>query len=174
MAPRTAIPASTTVALIQSKTGDEVIDKVQMAIAGMGPRESIPESKLAETLAPLFTRAAFYGIREENWNYFLFTLCKTRLILEENVQYFKSSSQVRADLGKAIQLMVKLQNDVAKIYGSTFSITDHIRRNIGDRDAFTRNLPQVIADPDYKFFDARDVTIQEIRKLLKPHGLVNF
>ncbi len=172
MAPRSAISV---VAATVADTGDEVIDGVQKRLVTLkSTGASISESKLSETLTPLFSRPAFYGIREENWSYFLFTLCKTRLLLEENVQFFKTTPRVRAELGRAIELMVRLQNDVANLYGPTFSVTDHISRYIQNRDAFTKNLPPVVHTPDYRFFDARDVTIREIRGILKPLGLTSF
>lgn len=97
-------------------TGDQVIDVVVLRLASLNlSSQSIPESQLVETLAPLFSRPAFYGIREENWNYFLFTLCKTRLILEGQAKYFRSSPRTRQEIGRAIELMVKLQNEVAEI-----------------------------------------------------------
>jgi hypothetical protein len=157
------------------ETGDNVIDDAEKQLAKLiAANNPPPEAKVVEALAPLFSRPAFYGIREENWSYFLFTLCKTRLLLEQHVKYLKSSPQVRSDLGRAIELMVRLQNDVATVYSPTFSITDHIRHFIHSRDEFTRNLPPLVREPNVEFFDARDRTIREIRTILKPIGLVAF
>jgi hypothetical protein len=161
-------------ALKMGVTGDNVIDEVESKLASLKSLGQVPEAKLAETIAPLFSRPAFYGIREENWNYFLFTLCRTRLILEANVQNFKNSPKTRAELGRVLQLMVKLQNDVASLYGPSFSVTEHIGRYIASREAFTSNLPPLVMQPDYRFFDDRDSTIREIRSVLQPLGLTSF
>jgi hypothetical protein len=69
--------------------------------------------------------------------------------------------------------MVQLQNDVAQIYGPNFSVTDHIAK-YHQRDAFVKNLPKTYSDPDYEFFEKRDITISEIRALLKEVGLTDW
>ena len=156
------------------KTGDDLIDAAQAKLCDLqndSPR--LAETDVVQTLKPLFSRPAFYGIREENWEFFLFTLCRTRLLLEANVGYFNSES-VRKKLGRVIELMVKLQNDVSRIYGPTFSITRHIASYINSRNDFTNHLPRPVSDPDYKFFENRDKTIKEIRAILKPLGLTDW
>ncbi len=56
-----------------AKTGDDVIDR---AVAKLASLKGLPrppsESQWAEALAPLFTRQAFYDIRQEDWRYFLY------------------------------------------------------------------------------------------------------
>jgi hypothetical protein len=156
-------------------TNDKRIDDVQRVLCDLRKDASNPPSDtdLVQALKPLFTRPAFYGIREESWKYFLFILCKTRTLLEENVTYFESSS-FRQELGRAIQLMVRLQNDVARIFGPTFSVTTHMARYLNSRDEFVHRLPHINSDPDYRFFDDRDKTINEIRVILKKLGLTDF
>ena len=46
--------------------------------------------------------------------------------------------------------------------------------DVGSRDDFTQHLPQVVIEPDYNFFDARDATIRQIRAILKPLGMTNW
>ena len=103
------------------QTGDKVIDDAEKHFTRLkSGRDSISESRLIETLAPLFSRPTFYyGIREENWNYFLFIVCKTRLILQEYIKDLKSSPNIRTELGRSVELMVRLQNDVSTSYGFT-------------------------------------------------------
>jgi hypothetical protein len=153
-------------------TGDEVIDKTLARLSLSTSSTVVSEYELTEVLATLFTRPAFYDIREENWKYFLFVLCKTRLILEDNIHYYKSSPDVRADLYKAIRIMVQLQNDMKQIYGPTFSPTEHIRLYINNRDAFINKL-RIISKPDNKFFEERNNTIKELRNILCPIGLID-
>jgi len=156
------------------QTGDNVIDTAQARLCDLQNEDSRPsETDLVKILKPLFSRPAFYGIREENWQYFLFTLCRTRVLLEGTVGYFNSAS-VREKLGEAIHLMVKLQNEVATLYGPTFSITEHMARHLNSRDGFTKNLPTVVKDPNYEFFENRDKTIKQIRAILKPLGLTDW
>ena len=156
-------------------TNDKRIDDVQRALCDLRKDPSNPPSDtdLVLALKPLFTRPAFYGIREESWKYFLFILCKTRTLMEENVTYFESS-RFRQELGRAIQLMVRLQNDVARIFGPTFSVTTHMARYLNSRDEFVHRLPHINSDPDPNFFNDRDKTINEIRAILKPLGLTDF
>lgn len=156
-------------------TGDRVIDQVLTDLESLKAAGTpIPEAKLITALTPLFARPAFYGIREENWHFFLYTLCRTRLILEEYIPHIRSSPQIRRALGTVIEMMVRLQNDVAKIYGPAFSITDHIHDFIHNKQAFTENLPMVVREPDYPFFDERDKTVREIRDILRPLGLTSW
>ncbi|HEX7770910.1 MAG TPA: hypothetical protein VF435_00735 [Pyrinomonadaceae bacterium] len=156
-------------------TNDKRIDDTQRALCDLRKDPSNPPSdtELVQALKPLFTRPAFYGIREENWEHFLFILCKTRTLLEENVTYFKSSN-FRREVGRAIQLMVRLQNDVARIYGPTFSITTHMQRFLNSKDEFINRLPKINSDPEPNFFNDRDKTINEIRAILRPLGLTDF
>lgn len=153
-------------------TGDVVIDRVLKDLNELEKKgkSNISQAKLAATLKPLFTRPAFYGIREENWKYFLYPLCKTRTILEFYVSYFESPS-IRTNINRAIQLMVILQNDIAEIYGVSFSITEHINRYINNSKEFIDNMPNREFEPDYKFFDDRDKTIRKIKTILSEVGI---
>jgi hypothetical protein len=156
-------------------TGDPVIDGVLYQLSILkASKERAPESKVTETLAPLFSRPAFYPVREENWEHFLYALCKTRLILEESVSLYKSNAKVRDDLGRVIEMMVTIQGDVKRIYGPTFSATDHIRRHIGNRDAFIANLPPQVQLPNSVNEAKRNEAMRKIRDILRPIGLVSF
>jgi hypothetical protein len=153
-------------------TGDTVIDGVLANLASLKQLKTPPtEYQLAETLAPLFSRPAFYGIREEDWRYFLYPLCRTRLLLEEYVNQFKTKAAVGNKITQAIQKMVILQNEVAAMYGPTFSVPEHISRYIANQKAFIQNLPPVQKDPTPEFFNERDKEIQEIRQLLSDAGI---
>ncbi len=154
-------------------TGDAVIDRVRATLAAMRRQPRPPtESQLAAALAPLFSRPAFrYGIREEDWRYFLYPLCRTRLILEEYENDFKSKPEVGQNIAAAVTKMVNLQNEVAKLYGPAFSVTAHIDRYINSKKAFIDNLPKVMIAPDASYFEDRDKEIQAIRELLKSAGL---
>jgi|SRR5579862_763635 len=152
-------------------THDAVIDRVLINLATLKQSRRPPtEAQLMETLTPLFTRPAFYGMREEDWRYFLYPLCRTRLLLEEYVNQFKSKPEVRKNIAQAIDKMVALQNEVAQLYGPTFSITQHIDRYINDKDAFIDNLPPVLYDPKPEDFDHRDQEIWDVRNLLHAAG----
>jgi len=86
------------------------------------------------------------------------------MLLEECEGQFKSKPEVRNDIGLAIQKMVQLQNEVARLYGPTFSIRDHISRYIRNKNAFIDNLPPVVANMTPEYFEARD---RDIRELLR-------
>jgi hypothetical protein len=147
------------------KTGDNVIDIAQAKLCDLQNDYSKPsETDVINVLKPLFSRPAFYE-GQENWEYFLFTLCRTRVLLEGALGYFNSDS-FRKNLGDAIQLMVTLQNEVATIYGPTFSITRHIASYPNSREEFTNHLPPVVKDPDDKLLDNRNKTIRQIRAIL--------
>lgn len=153
-------------------TGDEKIDNVLKELNHLEQkgRRYIKDSELSEAISPLFSRPAFYNIKEENWEYFLYPLCKSRLILEHYQSYF-TSSHVRSQISQAVHKMVILQNDVARIYGKNFKIDEHIREYINDSRAFIDNLPNQKIEPDMMFFNDRDETIKEINKILAPIDL---
>jgi hypothetical protein len=159
----------------QVHTGDQVIDRVIEKLQELERKaKPIPESQLTEALKPLFTRPAFYGIREENWNYFLYPLIRTRLLIEQYADQFRNTPEVRRKLGQIAQLMTKLQNDVAYIYGNYFSVTEHFHRYGVNKDEFLTNLPPIVMEPDYRFFNDRDKTIREIRDILKSIHFVDW
>ena len=150
------------------KVGDPKCDAALVKLNSLEQRgvDSVTEIEWAEALSLLFSRPAFYGIREEDWEHFLFPLCKSRVILEHYQSYFKVAN-TRTQIGKAVQLMVRLQNDVAKIYGVNFSIDAHIQKHIDNANTFIAKLPNQQQSPDYKFFNERDKTIKKIREILK-------
>jgi hypothetical protein len=155
-------------------TGDERIDKA-LTILNALERSSggkVRQVDLVKTLKPLFNRPAFYGIREENWEYFLFPLCQTRMILEYYQENFKSADD-RSKIKAAIEKMVVLQNDIDAIYGTAFTITEHIDKFINSKDDFISELPNQVITPNQAFFNARDAAVLEIRTLLKPIGLAD-
>jgi hypothetical protein len=156
-------------------SGDPVIDSQSRKLEELKKGTPPPtESQLAEALAPLFTRPAFYrGIREEDWRTFLYVLCRTRLLLEEYEGDFKNSATVRMHIDSAIMRMVALQNEVATIYGPNFRISEHIRRYVDNEEKFLNELPKVREDPTPQFFDARDREIASIRSDLQDAGLVD-
>jgi hypothetical protein len=155
-------------------TGDDVIDRQIRRLEELRKTSAQPtESQLAEALAPLFTRPAFYEIREEDWHSFLYVLCRTRLLLEEYEERFKSSIVVRGHIDNAIKLMVALENRVAAIYGPNFSVTEQIRRYGGNKEKFLAELPRIVKDPAPEFFDERDRDIAAIRAELHDAGIVD-
>jgi len=153
------------------KTGDAVIDRVIANLAELQRLDRAPaESRLAEVLAPLFNRPAFYGMTEGDWRFFLYPLCRTRLMLEQHVGSFKSHPEVREKITLAIQTMVEVQNSVAKLYGPNFSISQHISRYINTQKDFTDNLPPIVESPTVQFIQDRDQQIRRIRELLRSAG----
>jgi hypothetical protein len=159
---------------ILKPTGDPVVDETIEELQKLEQQGNLfSESQLAGALKRLFARPAFYGIREENWHYFLFALIKTRLILEHYQHYFRNSPKVRSKLAEVTELMTQLQNDVAYLYGRSFSVTEHIHKYGGNKDEFLKNLPPLCKDPDYRFFDDRDKTIRKIRSILRSIDLVD-
>jgi tetratricopeptide (TPR) repeat protein len=165
---RPAQPQSTV-----GRTGDKVIDDVLANLTALKQNGHVPtESELSSTLAPLFSRPAFYrGIREEqDWRYFLYPLCRTRQLLEQYVGQFKSNPQVRQNLSLAIQKMAALEARVGGLYGPTFSLTEHIDLYIGNKQTFIDHLPSLMNQPSANFLDERDREIHEICDIVRKAG----
>jgi hypothetical protein len=154
-------------------TGDVVIDRVIANLYTLEHAQNSPtEAQLAGTLAPLFSRPAFYTTRQQDWGYFLYPLCRTRLLLEQYEGDFKSNPAVRQNIADAVARMVQLQNDVAGLYGPNFRIEDQIHTYINDSKKFVQNLPSLAVTPSADFYEARDRQIKEIRRSLQTAGLL--
>lgn len=153
-------------------TGDNVIDGVERNLLNLKSSGSYSEAAVVEAMRPLFARPAFYGSREEDWNYFVYAVCRTRLLLEQNRQYFRSSKEVVNDIDKVIALLMKLQDDSISVYPSTFSITEHIDRYIRNKRSFIDKLPTPVKERSVEFYNARDKTIRDLRGALTPLGLL--
>jgi hypothetical protein len=159
------------------KTGDDVIDSVLQKLSLLEKKGGrISEAELVDTLKPLFSRSAFYDISQDNWNLFLFPLCRTRLILDQYKPYFRTHKEIRDAIHQVVQEMAQLEREVAKIFVPGFSITDHINRYRDDKGEFTNNLPShAIRGNDYHgFMEIRNKTINKIREILLPVGFVDM
>jgi hypothetical protein len=153
------------------RTGDVVIDRVLARLAALQKSSEPPsESLLAEALAPLFNRPAFYAVSSGDWQSLLYPLCRTRLLLEQYLTQFKSSPTVRDSLTQTTQQMVRLQDRLASLYGPSFHLSENIRRYIGKSDTFTSHLPSVIEQPSTDVIAASNADIKTIRTLVKKAG----
>lgn len=148
-------------------TGDIIIDKVIYDVTNV-LNEALPtEDKLLTAIRPLFTRPAFYiGVREENWDYFLYALCLTRIVIEELSNSELISQTKRAVLIDTARDMVNTQYEVQKLYGDEFSISEYFAKYANNRAAFIDNLPEKVIVPGYDFYEARDGAIRAIRSRL--------
>jgi hypothetical protein len=156
-------------------TGDPVIDSTLEKTSSLEEKGGlISESQLAETLKSLFNRPAFYyPPPEDNWQDFLYVICRTRLILEHYQSGFKTHKEIRVNIQSTIRETVLLERKVAEMYGPTFNITEHIYKYIGDKEAFVSNLPSVAKSPDAQLIHDRDESIKRIRQYLQPIGLID-
>lgn len=155
-------------------TGDPVIDEAQQVLTRItSSKENLNDAKLNEALGLLFARPAFEGIREEGWRYMLFTLIKTRELIEHYAPRYSNPKQ-RSGLAQVTQSMTKLQDQLVGLYGPKFSLDEHLKRYPNNRDAFTQNLPTPPQAPNSQFFNACDTSILAIRAQLKSLNLVEF
>lgn len=168
-APNTAPAKPMQKSLPVNKTGDHVVDGVEANLAALrtGPGDA-SEDQILTALTPLFNRAAFSCFSTEDLGYMLWAVSKTRLILTDHLAELKTRPDVRSRVGQTIQILLKMQNDIAKSYGGGFSSTDHIRRYIGNQGAFVKNLPPVLVAPDQNMQNERLVDVQHLRATLTP------
>jgi hypothetical protein len=154
------------------RTGDPVIDRVLERLALLNRQTGpAPEDQIAAALAPLFERPAFSaGMRQEDWTHFLYILCRTASIVEEYTDRFRSNPDGRNKLALANQKMTSLEQKIGKLYGPTFSVTDHVARYLKSRDQFIGTLT-VMEQPTAEFFAGIDRDIQEIRSIVREAGL---
>jgi len=155
------------------KCGDERIDHQMIdqrnELVSKGP---LTEAQAIDLLRPLFSRPAFvYLAREGDWNYALFAVCKTRLVMQESQPVFKSSPKIRQHIEKANTLLLQLERDIEGIYNPGFKATKHIDDYIHDKDQFLANLPAITKEPDATFNSERESTVRKIRETLAEVGL---
>ena len=155
-----------------AKTGDDTIDRVVANLAALKrlPRPAT-ESQVGDALAPLFTRQAFYDIRQEDWRYFLYPLSISRKLLEEHVGDFKSHPDLRQKIGDAIRKMVVLESEVAGLFGPTFSLAEYLDKHGKTKKDFIDNLPALTQNPPAAFFEKAIQEVHAIREDLKAAGL---
>ena len=155
-----------------AKTGDDVIDRVVSNLAALKRlQRPATESQIAEALAPLFTRQAFYDIRQEDWRYFLYPLSISRKLLEEHVGDFRSHPDSRQKIGDAIRKMVTLESEVAALFGPTFSLAEYLDKHGKTKQDFIDNLPSLSQNPPAAFFEKAIQEVHAIREDLKAAGL---
>jgi hypothetical protein len=100
----------------------------------------------------------------------LYPLCRTRLLLEQNLENFKSNPAVRESLTQANQQMAVLQERLAALYGPNFHLSDNIRLYNANVDLFNRHLPPVIDAPSAEVLAACNEDIKTVRGLIKKAG----
>jgi hypothetical protein len=153
-----------------AKTGDAVIDRVLARLASLDGHGQATESQYAEALAPLFTRPAFYAVNPADWQALFYPLCRTRLLIEQYRDRFKSDAKVRADLGAAAQRMAQLQDRLASMYGPNFRLSQQIQSHIANSKEFTGSLPSVAKDVTDDFIQACNGDLHAIRVQVKQAG----
>ena len=154
------------------KTGDDVVDRVLANIASLErlPRPA-PESQWADVLAPLFRRAAFEDIRQEDWQYFLFPLYLSRKLLDRYAVEFKSNPDARLKIGNAILKMLAVQGELAALFGPNFRLDEYMDKYGKTKREFMDHLPSVITNPSRDFFNQRNAEVSAIRTDLESAGL---
>jgi len=153
-----------------SKTGDSVIDRVTDNLARLRRSGQMSEADLSQTLAPLFNRREFYGVSAGDWQALLYPLFRTQVLLEQNLENFKSNPLVRDSLTQANRRMAMLEDRVAVLYGPNFRLSDNIRDYGASVGLFKRHLPAVIDAPSAEVLAACDEDIKVVRSLIRKAG----
>ena len=150
------------------KTGDKYIDQVLTKLHALADNATDAERMAA--LAPLFDRAAFHAPRQTNWDYFLYAVCHTRLLLQSEIANLHSPV-IKAGLREAVKCMLALENATEALYGPGFSLPHHIEAFIHSSEKFINKLPPRVKEPDAEF---EIDTEKELDKLLKSlHGIMS-
>jgi hypothetical protein len=157
-------------------TGDRDIDRVHDALnsleAGSHP---INEQRLRVTLKSLFYRPAYSHVLEESEDTFLFALRRTQLILQYYTPSFSSSPSTRQNLVFATTRLVKLQQQLARVYGPTFDVDRFARDHEAKRTDFVDSLPPIersLRDDPTLVSEATN-TLEELVSALGRSGLTD-
>lgn len=151
-------------------TGDTVLDSVTEKLFDLDNNKIVlaAEIEYIKILRELFNRPEFYPAENKIADgYTLFTICKTRLILEKYKNKFKNPN-IRDSIQKAIGIIIELEEIIVKIYGVSFSINAHLSSftDIGD---FVKNLPLRIEKMQPFIYSEK---IKDIKKHLKNAELI--
>jgi hypothetical protein len=175
LVPRTT--ASRTTASTSSDTwpitGDSQIDAVHKQLNSFAGK-SITEAELADILRQLFNRSVFQHIEEERDNAsLLFALYRTELLLQHYVSWFRSSPDVRENINKARTRLIKLQQQIAALYGVNFSYSQHGEQYGASRIGYMSHMPSILTQRDQAFITQANQTLQQLQNYLKAAHLWN-
>ena len=147
-----------------------LIDRVIDNLARLRRSGQMSEADLSQTLAPLFNRREFYGVSAGDWQALLYPLFRTQVLLEQNLENFKSNPLVRDSLTQANRRMAMLEDRVAVLYGPNFRLSDNIRDYGASVGLFKSHLPAVIDAPSAEVLAACDEDIKVVRSLIRKAG----
>ncbi|HKI05355.1 MAG TPA: hypothetical protein VKK31_25470 [Thermoanaerobaculia bacterium] len=153
-------------------TGDDDIDRVHEALNALPPHPT--EAQVVTALRPLFYRALFFHIREERPESALYGLCRSQKLLAFYQGTFSSAS-TRDKIYFARTRMIKLQQQLEALFGSSFLSEVHCERFGAKRADYLQNLPVLLVDQYHnrEFIDAANATLSELRTALHDAGLAD-
>ena len=153
--------------IISQKTGDIYVDRVLEKIAKGEADPNWSEAERASALEGLFERGAFSCASTESWPEMFWAVSATRLVLQDNVPAFKQHPDSRNALNKASGILLRMEHDIAPLWGDSFDPTAALHTYAGNHDAFIRHLPAMVARPDSALESKRKQNVSALRSALK-------
>jgi VHL beta domain len=156
------------------RTGDIPIDQAHRRLNSLQTKVNDPsDQSLLEALKPLFLRDFYTDVRNESWSTDLFSICRTQILINTYVSWFKEP-EIRSALLSATGLLSNIQRLIAPTYGPAFEAQDQCRNFGSNIEDYTKALPGRIAYPDDQKIEQMNSYLRRIRDVCRPVGLIDF
>jgi hypothetical protein len=135
-----------------SLTGDDEIDRTLVALNKLSGQSTSDEGELVAALRIMFYKPVFMHIYESPFDKALFVFCRSQLLLQKYVSNF-SSPDVRRKVVAATQNLISLQDQLASLYGPTFSRATQCDKHSKTLNEYVSTLQlqqDRLTDPEFK------------------------
>ncbi|MGO9119303.1 MAG: DUF1566 domain-containing protein [Desulfomonilaceae bacterium] len=150
------------------KTGDYYIDNVLEKISGGERNPNWSDGERSSALEGLVERAAFScAATQESWPEMLWAVAATRIVVEDNIPAFGQHPETKNHLNKAAGVLLKMENDIASLWGDSFDPTAAMHNYFRNHDEFIHHLPGMVSTPDEDLQVRRKQNVNALRKALK-------
>jgi hypothetical protein len=149
------------------KTGDIYIDNVLEKISKGEKDPNWSEGLRASAMEGLFERGAFSCASTESWPEMFWAVSATGIVLHNNIPAFQQHPRTKDSLNKAAGILMKMENDIAPLWGDSFDPTAAMSSYMGNHEEFIRHLPGMVNTPDDALQVKRKQNVNALRKALK-------
>jgi hypothetical protein len=144
-------------------SGDSQLERIQNDLKKMSASPQQPtESEVIGELKQLFDRPAFILENTESIQQLLYDICASRLIIQQNLHFFKDGDN-RRKLTKTVEILAHMQTHVGEMLENNLNVSEHIQHYINNQQVFLAKLP---GEKTPRNFAKRDQDLDQINAVL--------
>jgi hypothetical protein len=144
-------------------SGDSQLERIQNDLKKMSASPQQPtESEVIGELKQLFDRPAFILENTESIQQLLYDICASRLIIQQNLHFFKDGDNLRK-LTKTVEILAHMHTHVGEMLENNLNVSEHIQRYINNQQVFLAKLP---GEKTPRNFAKRDQDLDQINAVL--------